>query len=324
MSEREDDLRLERELREVLRERDPGPAPYGLRRRVARIPDTVSSGGSPLTRRLSRAVIPVLGLAAAITLLVLALPLLGPMGTGTGAGPSAAPVATFDPTVRGPGLVPPPPVEAEGIIVAALVLGIVLAVVGMRRERWLGFAALIVVAIVGYAGWQVLATDAVAGPVASSGGIGVRDGDLAPGSSGPYPVYITAGPGQPFSIGFSVENGGPLPIRLEGVVLDPNLPDPATFPTFRALWRDDAPDGLTGPAAPFSSIDLAPGHSAGLWLVGTAGNCAAGPSFAIDGTSFVGMPALRVRYTVLGIPRMDTIALPFDPMQPFPPGGCPT
>ena len=38
MSEREDDLRLERELRDLLRDRDPGPR-RRLRQRVDRVPE---------------------------------------------------------------------------------------------------------------------------------------------------------------------------------------------------------------------------------------------------------------------------------------------
>ncbi len=324
MTEREDE-RLEQAVRGALRRRDPGQAPIGLRERAARVPESGStaSGGR---RALARAGIPLLGLAAAILLLVIAAPLVAPRGSGPGA--SAAPGTTFDPSLRGPGLVPPPAVEAEGLVVLGLIVaGLVVLIVAPRGPRR-ALATLAIVAVLAFGGAQILLTHAVTGPVASSGGIGVLNSD-APAPDSRETVIIDAAPGDPFSFGFSVMNEGPLPIRLEGVVADPLVEEGAVYyPTLRAIWSGGPvdPHVLSGPQAPFSPVDLGPGSDVMLWLVGTASPCAAGPSYdpatATD-TALVGMPVLRVEYSVLGLPRTAEISLPFDLMQPYQ-SGCPS
>jgi hypothetical protein len=322
------DTLLERDLRGVLRGLDPGPVPHGLRERLARVPE--SAPRRPAVReRLSRAVVPVLGLAAAILLAVLVGPLLsiGP-GPAVQPGTTAGPGSPFDPAIRGPGLVLAPAVEAEALVVLVLLVagGLVLAVAPSGPRR--AVATLVIMAALGFGGAEVLRTHATAGPVASSGGIGVLNVEQTE-PAGRYPVYVTAAPGEPFSFGFSVRNDGPLPIRLEGVVRDPNAEEGVVdYPTPRAVWRDGATNGgmtgPTGPVAPFAPTDLAPGEFAVLWLVDTASPCAAGPSFdpATGEAATVGLPPLRVMYSVLGFPRTAAIDLPFDVLQPYR-AGCP-
>ena len=320
MSERDDDLRLERELRGLLGNRDPGPAPYGLRERVDRVPESRPTGAS-VAERGRRAIVPALGIAAALVLAILAMPLVT-TPAGPGPGGSSAPIVTFDPTLHGPGLVLGPGLEAEILVVLGLLIaaGVVLAVAPSGPRRAL--AAFALVAVLGAGGAQILLTHAATGPVASSGGIGVLNVERSDQSQGGrYPVYVTAAPGEPFSFGFSVRNDGPLPIRLEGVVRDPAVHDGVVdYPTLRAVWRDGAPDGgVGGPAAPFGPIDLEPGDYIVLWLIWTASPCAAGPSFepAADQAASVGIPELRVAYSVLGFPRTAVIDLPFEMLQPY-------
>ena len=298
MTEREDE-RLDQAVRGALLRRDPGPAPVGLRERVANLPEA-ETASTTRTQRLSRAAIPALGLAAAILLLVIATPLLAPRGVGPGA--SAEPGTTFDPSLKGPGLVAPPLIEAEGLVVLGLLIAgaIVLAVApaGPRRAG----AVLVALLILGFGGSQILLTHAVTGPVASSGGIGVLNVEQTEPGGGRHPVYITAAPGEPFSFGFSVQNEGPLPIRLEGVVADPAEQDPRIvgYPTLRAVWATGAIDGdIVDPRLPFAGANLAPDSYVYLWLVGTAPRCAFGPAFdaaATGVTDLVGMPVLRVEY----------------------------
>jgi hypothetical protein len=320
MSERDDDLRLERELRGLLGDRDPGPAPYGLRERVDRVPERVVAGAS-VAERARRAIVPALGIAAALVLVLLALPLVTkPAGPGPG-GPSA-PIVTFDPALYGPGLVLRPAPEAEILVVLGLLIagGLVLAVAPSGPRRAVATFAL--VAVLGVSGAQILLTHAAGGPVASSAGIGTLSVEQSDQThDGRYPVYVTADPGSPFSFGFSVRNDGPLPIRLDGVVRDPAVHDSVVdYPTLRAVWRDGAPHGgISGPVAPFGPIDLGPGEYTVLWLVWTASPCAAGPSFepAVDQAASVGIPELRVAYSVLGFPRTAVIDLPFEMLQPY-------
>lgn len=309
-----DDTRLEHVIGEALRRRDPGPAPLGLRERVARVPETAPAG-SPLVRRISRAVVPVLGLAAAIVLLLITVPLLAPPGSGPGA--STAPVTTFDPSLRGPGLVPPPAFEAEALVPLGLLLvGVLVFAIAPRGPRR-AIATLAVLVVLGVGGALVLLTHASTGPIASSGGIGVLNVEQTQPSN-PYPVYINAGPGGPFSFGFSVENAGPLTIRIDGIE-DPAVDPAAYIPTFHAAWLDrEQGGGVGGPAEPFTPTDVAPGEFVTLWVVGTASTCAAGPAFNPGGSwSAIHIPDVRVRYTILGIPRTTTVRLPFDLMQPY-------
>jgi hypothetical protein len=321
MSGREDE-RLEREVRGLLAARDPGPAPDGLRDRVDRVAETARAGAT-IRRRLARVVVPVLGLAAGVALLLLAAPLLAPPRTGPGA--PTTPASTFDPMLQGLGLVPPPALEAEALVVLGLLAvgGLILALApsGPRRT----FVTLMAVVVLGFGGAQVLLTHAASGPAASSGGIGVLNVEQTE-SVNPYPVYITAAPGGPFSFGFSVVNAGPLPIRLDGVVADPQVQaGRVEQPTLRAVWRGGGANGdVIGPTEPFAPTELASGEFVFLWLVGTASPCAAGPSFdpAAGQVAMVGMPELRVQYSVLGLPRTTAIRLPFDPLQPYR-AGCP-
>jgi hypothetical protein len=87
MSERDVDPRLERELRELLGSRDPGPAPYGLRGRVDRVPEEHPRRDTARARSVALA---VAGLAAAAALVVAVAPLAGLRApwTGPGASPS--------------------------------------------------------------------------------------------------------------------------------------------------------------------------------------------------------------------------------------------
>ncbi len=340
-----DDTRLEREIGEILRRRDPGPAPIGLRDRVARVPETTPAG-SNIARRVSRAIVPVLGLAAVFALLVLATPLLaprrvGPVLPGPAAGTSTAPAATFAPRIQGPGIIGGPSVGFEGLAALALLAGLTVVVFAIRAGPRRGFAAIAGAVVLVWAGAQVAVTHVGAGPVANWGGIGVTE---PPAGSPPvWPLsppslsfaYITAGPGEPFSFAFSVSNDGPLPIHIDGVVGDPAPQASDRGPTYQAVWRDSAPDvGMTGPIAPsvpFAGADLQPGEYVAVWVVGAAGQCAQGTAFFDSSMSTASLsypPTLQVRYNVFGIPRTATIDLPFQLLEPErqapgQTGGCP-
>lgn len=311
-----DGTRLEREISEAMRRRDPGPAPIGLRDRVARVPQGPAVRG-PALRGLSRAVVPVLGVAAVIALLLLTIPLFLVPGSGPGPGASVAPVATFDPYLRGPGITEAPPLEADVVVpLGLLLLGVVVFAFAPRGPRRAA-AALVVLLALGFGGALVLLTHANTGPVASSGGVGVLNPDQ-PAGSPRWTAFITAAPREPYSFGFSVENDGPLTIHLDGIVAS-GIPPDDHAPTFRAAWTGTEPNGgIGGPAEPFAPVDLPPGGHVLLWLVGVASECAAGPAFDPSGSwSAVSIPDVRVRYSILGIPRTATIRLPYDLMQPY-------
>lgn len=319
-----DDTRLEGAIEAALTRLDPGPAPATLRERVAHVTET-GRMRSPLRVRLSRLALPALGTAAAVFILVLTLPLLQPIRTGPGPGGSFAPATSFDPSLQGPGLVSRLTLQAEALVgIGLLIAGGLVLVVAPRGPRR-AVVALVVAAALLAGSVAILQTHAVTGSYASSGGIGTRD----VGTANPYSplvVDVTAAEGQPFSFAFSVRNEGPLPVRLDGVVVDPAVQgDSVLFPTWRAVWRGSLSDGVIGgPVAPFAPVGLASGDEVLLWLVATASRCAAGPSFdpATEQLAAVGLPPIQVSYSVLGFPRTATIRLPFDVLQPYR-NGCP-
>ena len=130
MSERDDDLRLERELRGLLEGRDPGPAPYGLRGRVDRVAEA-----HPRRRQATvRGVLPYLAAAAAIGVLVIGIAGIGRLPGGIGAGPTDVPAASagsgealtvpvFDPLTTGVGIADPVPTKFLVLLVVAVVGG---------------------------------------------------------------------------------------------------------------------------------------------------------------------------------------------------------
>lgn len=138
-----DDERLDRELRKVLRRRDPGDASSALRTWVLDVPE--DDARSQVQQHRPRAA--VLGLAAVILLAVIGLTTLrhfGPPGvvgssvaSGSVATPSAveSPVGAFDPTLEGPGVSSTDDLSpAILVVLACAVLGFLAFTVRGRRR----------------------------------------------------------------------------------------------------------------------------------------------------------------------------------------------
>lgn len=100
----DDDRRLEREVRDGLRRRDPGPAPDGLRALALGVPEAAP----PRTHSLRPALSALLGLAAVVTLAVAAVSLTGRAGPG----PAASPIAATAPASSSIATHPPASAEA--------------------------------------------------------------------------------------------------------------------------------------------------------------------------------------------------------------------
>jgi hypothetical protein len=320
MSEREQEARMERELRGVLGDRVPGPAPYGLRGRVNRIPDEVPVvRGRPALARVA----PLLAAAAAVAVLVLgAVPLLstGP-ATGPGATPpgSPLPAVSFDPTRVGPGV----SATAAGDPGAVIALGVLLLGLTalLAPGRWRVLPIGIATILVGYA---VVASQV---PVAvlqtgSGPGIAVTRAPERPASDESL-VYEHAAAGEPFSVGVFVRIDAPLPVTIEGIV-DPTFGEATRvgFPTWKAIWLDEQADGgMTGPATPFRAFELSPPDVRAVWLVGRAGSCAYGPGFDAsnpgDDLAYAIVDTVTVQVRALGWPRTVELQLPFRVAEPM-------
>jgi hypothetical protein len=325
-----DDTRLEHEIGATLRRRDPGPAPLGLRDRVARVPERAPVT-SLLARLVSRAGVPALGLAAAILLLLLTLPLFLAPSPGPGPGASIAPTTTFDPTIEGPGMVTGW-ISTEFVVSLLLIAGVVIVALAFRRfgRRGLVAIALVVVAGTGVAG--TLMTGIGPGSLTSTRGLGVTFVPPPAGSRAKDVAYITAAPGEPFWVLVSLRNEGPLPIRFVG------LRDPFGLDRFDAevihvgivaVWRDTAERGGSNgeaSAVPLTPIDLGPGDEVILYVVGRASACAYGPTYdpAIGSTvGYRGLSEIDLVYTVFGMPRSTPLEWPYDMLEPNPGSACP-
>jgi len=313
-----DDTRLEQRIGAALRHRDPGPAPIGLRERVARVPEGPAARG-PGLQALSRAAVPVLGLAAAIALVVLAVPLLLVPGTGPGPGASIAPSSTFDPAIEGPGIVTGW-ISTEFVVGLLLFAGVVLVALAVRLLGRRGLVAVALVAVAGTGVAATLVTSVGSGSLTSTRGLGVTFASPPAGSSAKDVAYITAAPGEPFWVVVSLRNDGPLPIRLVG------LRDPLGLV---AVWRDTAERGGSNgeaSAVPLAPVDLGPGDDVVLYVVGRADACAYGPTYdpALGSTvGYRGLPEIDLVYTVFGMPRSTPLEWPYDMLEPYRGPSCP-
>jgi hypothetical protein len=146
------------------------------------------------------------------------------------------------------------------------------------------------------------------------------------GSNGPGVYYVTAEPGGHFVVAFTVQNPGPLPIRLGGLV--ETLTPTTQAPRWTALWYTEYPGGIPGPlaASPFQPVEVAPGGSVVLYAVGRASPCAVGSAFALADAANVGLAGRdnpRLAYSVLGLSGISEIQLPFVVAAPTRPN-CPS
>ena len=270
------DARLERIVGQILVDRDPGAAPYGLARRVEDVPDRAARPG-----RLHSLAGGLAGLAAA-AVLVLAAVVLASAGAWRGSQGTGSSVVGPVSGASGAGVVPYPQMAGVGVAVALLVGGLVLSglLVRWRRGRrgWL-----LVVAGLGV-GLVALALALVPGARASDHGGSslwpVESPDMPAGFVGQQLVYVIAGPGEPFELSIAFENAGPLPVTVLGVA------GGGEFAELNAHWTevlfDTSPDIAPDleERVPFTPKTLAPGESVQLRLVGTPGPCAVGASFS--------------------------------------------
>jgi hypothetical protein len=312
-------MNLEEALREVLAEGRPARgAPPALRERVHAVsqnppPPSGVAGLSFSSLRLTAAL-----LAVAFVLVVLAVAGLGSAIPSIGAPPIQPPVsATFDPTVEGVGIASRPadtvstvPWLLAGVAIIGLV---VLAVLGRRLIR----AAAPVLAILVVAGAHSFTTTPTLEFGFGWGAVFGLQGVDRP-SSGAEALHVSAGPGDPIHVAFTLQNVGALPIRLLGVIEE--LPEWATAPRWTAVGMLRTQGALLGydNAQPLEPIDLAPGDYLNLYLVGRAGPCALGREVAPgEPLTMVGRgDSIALAYTVLGMTGVADVALPFAISEP--------
>ena len=321
MSERDDDLRLERELRDLLRDRDPGPAPYGLRQRVDEVPeDHAVARRSVVARALAGAG----GVAAGLAIAVGALAVGRAREAGVTGGPNAPAVNAVDPF--GGGVVAYPEIAGLGLAAAVLAIGLLALGIGLLAlRRRAGFVATGLGLLVPAA---VAALALMPGLVADEGaGTSVRPVavvDMPPGYTGPRVTYLVADTGATYDIVSGVRNDGPLPITVHGVVgrskfavLNPHWVELRLVPDPDAAHPDPGATDLVE-GDPFAPFTLAPGEWMGLRLIGTPGPCAVGRAFdpaTVDPVDYEKV-TITMSYDILGWSRADTLTTSYQLLVP--------
>jgi hypothetical protein len=321
------DERLDHELREALRRRDPGAPPSALRTWVLGVPD--DEGGSKLPQP-RRPVAAALGLAAVILLAVIGLATIrhiGPTGvpgssvateSTAAASAVASPFGAFDPALEGPGVSPTDDISPAVLVVLACIVLAFLAFTVRGRRRLIP----VVLAAV-LAAWGIAATLVPVTIVDSGYGLGLNTVAAAkvPGSAEEL-LYELAPANGRFSIGLYLSAEGPVPVRIEGIVSPAFGWDRSSFVgiVLAALWIDREPNGgMSGPIRPFVAFDM-PVYGQSIWLVGQAGGCALGGAFdpsnpaTVEG--FQRIDSIDIRVSVLGWPRTVHLPLPFRLVEP--------
>ena len=254
----------------------------------------------------------------------------GPGGTETevpsqGASPSvaASPVGAFDPTLEGPGISAPDDASPAifVLLACAVLVALVLTTRGWRRILPAALAAAL-------AGWAVVGmlTPITVLVIGYAPGLNLVRAPEVPGSQEVLFYELAPASGR-FSVGLMLLPGGPLPIRIEGIVSPTfGYRDDFLGMLLTAVWIDGEPNGgMSGPIRPFAPFAMSR-NGQSIWLVGRAGACAIGSTFDPSNPATVGgfgsMDSPDLRVSVIGWPRTVHLQLPFRVAEPDPPS-CP-
>jgi hypothetical protein len=304
-------------------------APAGLHARVMAVPEPSSVA---IGRRWW-----AIGLAASLTIGAALVVRLGGLQLAAVPQAGGGPAPTFDPAVEGVGVRFGSGIDtlhlAPGIAIAVLV---VVAFPRARRwwrdRRWRDALPLVAIGLV-IAGLLGLAEqpgfawrDGMFGPVV---GLGVS-ADPPPGSSDAVSTYyITAEPRTNVAFVVSITNTSALPIRLDGLVEDAVVEE-QVGPYWTQLALPSDPHDL-GPGfdkvVPFAPVVVQPGDQQLIYVVGRAGSCSFGPTFALDRPDIGGYLGagrdLQLAYSIFGLEATSTFELPAEIVEPQPTRGCP-
>ncbi len=303
------DERIERELRDVLERRHPGPAPVSLRERVLDVP----AAGHPAAPDPRRLVVPALGLAAALALVAIGVQVAGlraPDGT-VGASPSPAPAAasSFDPNLVGPGIVTSSGSTLVPLLVVLVTITFLVLIVALRGWRRLVPAA----GAVGCVAFGLYASQVPIAVGTYGYGPGLNTVEaVMPRGTDAVVFYETAPPGRPFSFPLFLTINAPVPVRIEGLYQPATV---STAPRPAALWIDAEPNGGNlGPGRPFAPVETSNWIQA-LWVVGRAGSCAVGqpvdPASPPTDLGYTWIDSVALQTSVFGWPRTVEVPLPF-------------
>ena len=296
------DDRLERDLRQFLVARDPGPAPLSIQEAVRAVPDTTppSGMGSFLRRAL-----PPLAAAAVVVVLVTVLASIR-LGSfdGAGATPVIGPTPSSVPSlVAGDGVtttVNPSLLHLALAGTALIGLGVVAA---RAKRRVLGYGAITAILGIIWIGSMIGTSDALA---QGTGAFGVEPFMERPVGFD-RGVFVRAEGDVEFRILVGVTNLSRLPLDLVGVTPGGyQVPDAERLPRIVGVgYLPDDDCCLPSSARAFTRLHLDPGQSVQLVVLGRAGRCAAA---AVDvGASQI--DSVPLVYEQLTLPHMATVQL---------------
>jgi hypothetical protein len=310
------DERFERELRAMLAARDPGLAPSRLAGSVrTRLSEDQRRARSSVPRWLARGAV---ALGAAGLMVAAAVVLVRPSSIGPGAVPSpSSAVVGPTPVAAGSGIAAPagtPTVQLA--LLAAAVVGLLIAGARTRRKGSAVVSTLLIVGLVGSAlGFSALEP------------LGRRSGAFGAGPVEQLPsgAYAVTGGGS-FWVALTVTNVSPLALTLRG--LDPGAPGEifegetgSPGPDFVGLGLLDQRFGPEGAMA-FQPVELAPGASVDVILLGSSGDCALPSLQGWNGTS-VNFVSVALQVEQLTVIKTATMPLDQEILVPVR-GDCPS
>jgi hypothetical protein len=287
--------RLERDLRQFLVARDPGPAPLSIQVAVRAVPDaTPPSGMGGFLRRA----LPPLAAAAVFVVLVTVLASIR-LGSFDGAGATPSPSTEIGTLQPGDGLVTVEPPLGIALVAAAAVIALVAITNrirrGYRRVIQTGLALVVVGAVL-----TISNIDALSGSV-SMATPNAPLTDPADGSD-----IFAVGPNTTIPIGVWVTNSSSLPITILGLAQDPVATSVPTLPGPVAIGRFKDPDVIDPrEPLPFAPITLQPHELTPLAFLIATGNCAA----TTNTENYFDVAHIQVAYDVLGIQKTSTLFL---------------
>jgi hypothetical protein len=291
-----------RELRSFLQRRAAEPSP-ALRARVSEV--TVAKRSSrwlgPLTT--------VAAWAAVVAVAVVGLSMATRFSSSDVAVPGAGPGQDVFPAAGVGFHEPGPPwghLLVAGLAIAVLLLGIAFA---RRPALRLALVAVLGVGALGVAG--VAMADPVRWPEQTwLTGEGYVD---TVATSDWNEHWFAVDEGEPFTVGFEVENAGPLPMTIVGIV-EPYSPVGNYTVVGLGLPRTRPGDVAIRSAAirdtvPFELVVLAPGDRQVVVVAFVGGPCAAAQLPGPDERAGIGLPDLAVVHSILGWERVETVRI---------------
>ena len=265
------DDRLERDLRQFLVARDPGPVPASLHAAVSAVPNTAPVSG--IRGFLGRALPPLAAAAVLVVLMtVLSSIRLGPFD-GAGATPVIGPAPSSLPSlVAGDGVtatVNPSLLQLALAGTALIGLGVVAA---RAKRRALGYGAIAAILGIVWIGSMIGTSDALE---QGSGAFGVEPSMERPAGF-ERGVFVRAEGDAEFRILVGVTNLSRLPLDVVGVAPgEYQVPDADRLPRIVGIgYLPDDDCCLPSRARAFTRLHLDPGQPVQLVVLARAGRCA--------------------------------------------------